>query len=318
MKPVNSKEHSGFSLHERLMKAMKAVNIMAGRSVNEADLKNHRKAVERAGRLAAPKDNVIVESFNVKNIPCEITRPELAFNPQYVILYAHGGGYISGGLNYARVLAAKMAISTGFATYTFAYGLAPEHPYPAALTDITAVWDHMTEIYEPDHIILAGDSAGGNLALCLIQQLTARNLPVPRILLLFSPWTDMTGTSGSYEENKELDPILTKEYVTDASRAYIADSGDPSDPRFSPLFGELAGFPPTYIMAGRNEILLDDSIRLKDGIIKAGGRAELDIEEAGWHVYQQMPIPIAKRAMKRLAAYVSTEIYGVFGVNNGK
>lgn len=311
IRPVENKGHTESSRHERLMKAMKAVNIIAGRSVDPADLKSHRKTVERAGRLAALKDNIRIEQFTVDEIPCEAVRPELAYNPQYAIIYAHGGGFISGGLYYARVLATKMAVSTGFATYTFAYRLAPEHPYPAALTDAMAVWDRICDSYRPDHIILAGDSAGGNLALCMVQTLLAKKRPIPGMLLLFSPWTDMTCNSESYIQNKELDPILTKEYVTDAARAYTAGAGEPSDARFSPLFGELAGFPPTYIMAGRNEILLDDSIRLRDGIVRAGGKAQLDIEKAGWHVYQQMPIPIAKRAMKRLAAYVSAEIYGV-------
>ncbi|MCR5686091.1 MAG: alpha/beta hydrolase [Lachnospiraceae bacterium] len=289
---------------------MKAVNSISGRSVNEADLKNHRKAVERAGSLTAPKANVKISSFNVGDIRCEAIRPVYAHNPRYAILYAHGGGYISGGLGYARVLAAKMAIATGFTTYSYEYRLAPEHPYPAALDDSMEFWTYLTrEMYQPDHILAAGDSAGGNLVLCLVQRLLESGFPIPKALLLFSPWTDMTGTADSYENNKELDPILTRQYVTDASKAYIAGAGDPGEARFSPLFGDLKCLPPSLIMAGRNEILLDDSIRLHEGIIDAGGRSILDIEENGWHVYQQMPVPIAKRAMIRLAEYVSGLVY---------
>ena len=179
--------------------------------------------------------------------------------------------------------------------------------------------------------MLAGDSAGGNLTLCLAQKILGEanptsnaatpeanaashaedaanaapaiqaSTPCPKGILLFSPWTDMTSTAESYDTYKDLDPILT--------RAYIAGKGVPWDPEFSPLFGNLEDLPPVYIMAGRNEILLDDSIRLKDKINIAGGRAVLDIEENGWHVYQQMPIPIARRAMKRLSEFVSELIY---------
>ena len=296
---------------KQLMKALKAVNFISGSSVTEADLKKHRAAMERAGRIAAPRGDVEITSFGVGNISCEAIRPEFAYNPKYAILYAHGGGYVCGGLIYSRILAAKLAIATGFTVYTFEYRLAPEHPYPAAIDDEMSVWDHLSDSrYPADHIILAGESAGGNLALCLTQKLIEAGQKLPAHLLLFSPWTDMTATSPTYETNLDTDPILTKEYVMNASKVYIGDAGKPDDPRFSPLFGCLSALPPVYIMAGRNEILLDDSIRLNDAVIQNGGNATLDIEENGWHVYQQMPVPIAHRAMKRLAAYMSSVIYG--------
>ena len=297
-------------MNNPLIKALKAVNFISGKNTTETELKKHRKLAEWAGRLAAPKGDVEIISFKVGKIRCEAIKPIFAHNPRYAILYAHGGGYVSGGLGYARILAAKMAMATGFTTYSFAYRLAPEHPYPAAWEDGKAVWDFLAENkYEADHILLAGDSAGGNLALCLVQSLIAEKRPVPRELLLFSPWTDMTGTASSYEMNKEIDPILTEEFVIGSSKAYIGD-GNPENPSFSPLFGDFSDFPPVYIMAGRNGILLDDSIRLKEKIDQAGGKAWLDIEEKGWHVYQQLPIAMARNAMIRLSEHVTAEIYG--------
>ena len=204
----------------------------------------------------------------------------------------------------------KLALATGFTVYSFAYRLAPEHPYPAASEDADSVWDYITsKEADADHVLLAGDSAGGNMALCLTQRLIAEGRPAPCELLLFSPWTDMTGTAESYETNQDIDPILTKEFVMNSVRAYIGEK-DPADPAFSPLFGSFEDFPPVYIMAGRNGILLDDSVKLKDRIDQAGGTAVLDIEEKGWHVYQQIPGPIARKAMKRLAEHVSRTIYG--------
>ncbi len=299
------------SKNDPLLMALKAVNFISGSSMNEADLKRHRIVMERAGRLAAPKGDITKTNFTVGKIRCEEIRPELAHNPEYAILYAHGGGFVTGRLNYARILASKLAMATGFTCYSFDYRLAPEHPYPAAVNDGMAVWKHLTDNgYSPDRIIVAGDSAGGNLALCLAQKLMAENKPGPRALLLFSPWTDMTGSGESYETYKDRDPVLTKEYVLNAAKAYIAEQGDPKDPVFSPLFGELKGLPPMLIMAGRNGILLDDSTRLYDAVTKAQGKAVLDIEEGGWHVYQQMPLPMAASAMKRLSAFVSREVYG--------
>ena len=291
------------------MKALKAVNFISDGSVSGQKLMRHRAAMERAGRIA-PKGDVEVSEFTVGTVRCEAIRPEYAHNPGYAVLFVHGGGYVCGGLSYAQILASKMAAALGFTTYTFDYRLAPEHPYPLALEDALAVWDHLTAgRYEPDHIIVAGESAGGNLALCLAQKLAADKRELPFRLVLFSPWTDMTGTSGSYETNKELDPILTKEYVLNAAKVYIGDAGSADDPRFSPLFGDLGSLPETYIMVGRNEILLDDSVALFDEMTKQGAAAHLDIEEGGWHVYQQMPVPIASRAMKRMSAYISSAIY---------
>lgn len=283
---------------------------MAGKASSPAEIKRHRKQSELAHRLATPKEGVERREFRVGRIRCEEVKPDNLCDPDHVILYCHGGGYISGGTGYAGNLAVKIAMATGITVYSFAYRLAPEHPYPAAAEDADAVWNYITgKVADAGHVLLAGDSAGGNMALCLTQRLISEGKPAPREVLLFSPWTDMTGTAGSYESNRDIDPILTKEFVMNSARAYIGDR-DPADAAFSPLFGSFENFPPVFIMAGRNGILIDDSIRLKDRIEQAGGRAELDIEEKGWHVYQHLPGSMSRKAMKRLAAHVSQEING--------
>ena len=297
-------------MNNPMVKALKAANFITGKASTEEEIKYRRKRADWAGRLATPKGDVERRKFRLGKIRCEEVKPLFAHNPDYVILHCHGGGYVSGGLDYAGNLAVKLAMATGFTVYSFAYRLAPEHPYPAATEDVNAVWEYITgNIAEADHVFLSGDSAGGNMALCLTQRLLAEGKSVPRELLLFSPWTDMTGTAESYETNKDIDPILTKEFVMYSAKAYMGDR-DPEDAVFSPLFGSFENFPPVYIMAGRNGILIDDSVKLKERIDQAGGTAELDIEEKGWHVYQQMPGSMAREAMKRLAAHVTHTIYG--------
>ena len=297
-------------MNSPLVKTLKTVNFMAGRATSVAEIKRHRKQSELAGRLATPIGDTERKRFRVGKIRCEEVKPDKKYKPEYVILYCHGGGYVSGGLDYSGNLAVKLALATGFTVYTFAYRLAPEHPYPAAAEDGMSMWEYITEnVADADHVILAGDSAGGNMALCLTQRLISEGKPAPRELLLLSPWTDMTASSESYETNRDIDPILTKEFVLNSAKAYIGDN-DPTDAAFSPLFGSFENFPPVFIMAGRNGILLDDSIRLKEKIEQAGGSAELDIEEKGWHVYQNMPGPMTRKAMKRLGTHVSHEIYG--------
>ena len=298
------------NLSDPLMKALKAVNSIAGKSLTEDDLRKQRSAMELAGRLAAPTGGVSLETFQVGEINCEWVTPDLAHNPQYVILYAHGGGYTCGGLAYARILAAKLAVSTGFTVLSFEYRLAPEHKFPAALEDGNAVWDYLVEKgYSHDKIILAGDSAGGNLMVCLTQRILEYGKEPPRMLILFSPWTDMTATSKSYQQYDGKDPILTRQYVESVREAVIGTDADPSDPIYSPLYGDFKRFPATLVQVGKTEILYEDSASLVKKINKAGGKAKLDVEKDGWHVYQQMPLPVANRAMKRVADYVSNEIY---------
>lgn len=314
------------NLNDPLMKAIKAVNSIGGKSLTEEDLRRQRSAMELAGRLATPSEDVAVSSFSIgegrEKIPCEWVSPEFAHNPNYVILYAHGGGYTCGGLDYARILAAKLAVATGFSVISFEYHLAPEHIYPTQLKDCERVWKYLLEKgYKANRILLAGDSAGGNLALCFTQKLLSKKRKPPRMLLLFSPWTDMTATSKSYATYEGKDPVLTKEYILGVRDAFAAgtrtgdgadgagESIDFSDSKYSPLYGEFEGFPMTYIQVGKNEVLHDDSTSLYKKIKKAGAEAELDVEKDGWHVYQQMPLPVANRAMKRLAKFVSDQIY---------
>ena len=297
------------NLNDPLMKAIKAINSITGKSLTEEDLKKQRAAMEKAGSLAAPTGGVTVQAFSEGGISCEWIKPDLAHNPNYVILYAHGGGYTCGGLGYARILAAKLAVSTGFSVVSFEYRLAPENKYPAQLEDGLTILNYLIkEGYEPEQIIFAGDSAGGNLVLAMTQKLIAEQDISPKCLLLFSPWADMTATSKSYQTYKDKDPILTKDYVESVREAVIGD-GDPADPKYSPLLGSFEGFPPTLIQVGKTEILHEDSVKLAKKINEAGGEATLDIEKDGWHVYQQMPLPMAGRAMKRLSDYVTKVVY---------
>ena len=298
------------NLSDPLMRAIKAVNSITGKSLTEEDLKKQRSSMELAGKLAAPTGGVTLDPFKVGQVPCEWVRPDLAHNPQYVIFYAHGGGYTCGGLAYARILAAKLATATGFSVVSFEYRLAPEHKYPAALEDGRQVYDFLIKKgYDAKHIIFAGDSAGGNLVVCLAQQLLLEGRDAARMLLLFSPWTDMTAKSKSYQQYDGKDPILSRNYVESVRDAVIGEEAEAADPIYSPLFGDFERFPVTLVQVGKTEILYEDSASLVKKINKAGGKAKLDVEKDGWHVYQQMPLPVANRAMKRLADFVSHEIY---------
>ena len=222
-----------------------------------------------------------------------------------VILYLHGGGYTCGQLGYARILASKLALATGFDVLSFEYRLAPEHPFPAAIEDAVAMWNYLMYMgYGARDVIVAGDSAGGNLALELALKLKEQGRAQPRGLVLFSPWTDMTASGKSYRTCKTLDPMLTMEYIAAVREAYTGPDADWSRPCYSPLFADLRGLPPTLVQVGTNEILKSDSERLVENLQKAGVYAQLEVYPECWHVFQQMPIRRAAVAMESAGRFV--------------
>lgn len=300
------------NLSDPFMKALKAVNSTPnnGTVLTEEELKKQRTTMERASALATQLTGAISEEVQIEGIACEWVKPTFPHNTNTVILYAHGGGYTVGGLAYARILASKMAQQAGLEVLTFEYRLAPEHKYPAALEDGMTMYNYLLNLgYGAKNVILAGDSAGGNMVLCMTQRIIAEGRIAPKALILFSPWTDMTATSDSYEQQKDADPILTYDYIISVRNAYIGEDADPALPIYSPLFGEFKDFPPTLIQVGKNEVLQDDSNKLAKKINKAGGKATLCLYKDGWHVFQQMPTPGAGRAMSDVGEYISALLY---------
>lgn len=271
------------------------------------DLNKQRAAQERLALLATPGIGVAYEQNKVDEIPIEWARPEFAHVKKPMILYCHGGGYTCGGLGYAGILSGKMAMHTGYEVLTFQYRLSPENPYPAAIEDAIRIWDYLMYLgYGADDVILAGDSAGGNLALELVLELKKNKRMLPKGMILMSPWTDMTITSSAYEKYKDVDPMLTKEYVLTVRGAYAGKDADFAAPELSPLFADLSDFPTTYIQVGSNEILRGDSEKLYKKLKQADVKTKLTIYKGGWHVFQQLPIHRATVALEDIATFVQS------------
>lgn len=244
------------------------------------------------------------EPFSLGDMPMAWVRPERGHDRSKVILYCHGGGYTSGNLGYARVLAAKMANATGCEVLAFQYRLAPEFPYPAALEDALEAWEYlMHQGWGAKNVILAGDSAGGNLALELTLALKEAGRFLPGRLVLFSPWTDMTASGASYTQREALDPMLTEQYIRSVRSAY-APGADYSQPQFSPLFADLSGMPPTLIQVGEREILASDSEQLQKALIAVGVPCVLQSWPDMWHVFQMFPLKSAGDAMTAIADFL--------------
>ena len=293
--------------NEAILAALRKVhNIASPASTAPEDLKRQRLGQEALGRLLTPPIGFSWEPFDIDGIPAAWVRPEGGHDRSKMILYCHGGGYTSGTLGYARLMAAKMALATGYEVLAFQYRLAPEHPYPEALEDARLVWEYLMFLGRgAREIILAGDSAGGNLALELALSLRDAGRMVPGRLVLFSPWTDMTATAESYEECRDRDPLLTREYVEAVRDAYAPD-GAWDQPAYFPLFADLRGLPPTLIQVGGREILRDDSTRLFQRLQQAGIPAVLQTWPEMWHVFQMFPLKTAGEAMDKVAHFLET------------
>lgn len=287
------------------MRALKAIHSAATPEVmNVEDLARQRKSQELLGRLVAPMGGMSWEPFSLGEMNCAWIRPHRSYDRRKAILYCHGGGYTSGTLGYSRILGSKLSLVTGLQVMSFEYRLAPEHPYPAAVEDALQAWDHLMYLgYGARDIIVAGDSAGGNLALVLTHKLKEAGRLLPRALLLFSPWTDMTASGKSYQEHRDDDPMLTMDYIR-AVRGVYAPGQDLSAPLLSPLFGDLRRLPPVLIQAGTNEILLSDSVRLRDRLVQAGTPCRLEVWPDMWHVFQMFPMKKAAQAMNHIGQFL--------------
>lgn len=306
---VGLRRHRGGDEHAKLgpfMKALKAVYSAANPGSLEAeDLERQRRGQELFGRLITPAIGMNREELTIDGMNAAWVRPEFGHDRRHAILYCHGGGYTSGNLGYARVLSSKLAHVTGYEVLSFDYRLAPEHPYPASIEDAVRAWDHLMHLgYGARDVIVAGDSAGGNLALCLTLTLRSQRRMLPRALILMSPWTDMTSSGKSYRENVDIDPIITMDYIRAVRAAYAGDGADYADPMFSPLFADLKGFPPVFIQVGSHEILLSDSVRLRDRLVMAGIPCRLEVWNQMWHVFQMFPIKKAGEAMESIGRFL--------------
>lgn len=285
--------------------------------VENTDIEKHRQSQDHFGALLGSNKDVIIEDVQIQAltrsdasagreeyIHGEWTSVNRAHMKKYVILYCHGGGYSTGSSLYARTLTGKLAMSTSMDVLSFDYRLAPEHPYPAATEDAMRVWDYLMLLgYGARDIILAGDSAGGNLALSLTLKLKEEGRLLPRGLVLMSPWTDLTASGKSHMSKAEIDPVLNAAYLEEMIHNY-AEGQELTNPMISPLYGNYEGFPPTYIQVGNNEILLDDSEMLYKKLLKANVSVRLDIFKGMWHVFQMSPFKTAYEAMDKNAEFI--------------
>lgn len=279
---------------------------------NDLQIGKKIKSGELRKRLKEPPW-IVPDCFNMTHIELKnfsMKLLSLKENPSqdHVILQLHGGGYMGAVRNAYYVFAGLYnEVSHGCNVLTPDYRVAPEYPYPAALEDAVASYQWLLDKgYYGEQIIVAGDSAGGGLAMALCMYLKDHHMPMPGGVVAMSPWTDLTASGESYETNYERDPLFgnTKDsliYVND----YAGDH-DKMDCYISPLFGDFRGFPPILIQVGSLEMLLSDSVSVAAKAREQGIRVRLSIYEGMFHVFQMayLNIPESKKAWAEVGKFI--------------
>ncbi len=229
--------------------------------------------------------------------------------PDRAMLYLHGGAYTLGSRRSHRSIVANLAQASGMRALLPEYRLAPEHPYPAAVEDATAVYRWMlAQGLPPSGIVVAGDSAGGGLTLALLLTLRDAGYPMPAAAVLLSPWTDLAGTGKSVVDRADLDPWLSGAGLAAAGQVY-AGSHDVREPHISPVYADLHGLPPLLIHVGSDEVLYDDAARVAEKVRATGGAVDFVEWDGMWHVFQSLGdfLPEAREAIAQIGIFARVQ-----------
>lgn len=258
----------------------------------------------------SPPKNVRVEQIRENGVNGEWQVPNDT-PPETCIYYLHGGGYTIGSPVAHRPMTIAIAKAANTRVFSLDYRLAPEHPYPAALDDALQGYRWLLDQgFKPHQLVLAGDSAGGGLALALSLKLKSLSEALPTAMILISPWTDLTLSSDSIEENDKKCALLNTFILKDCTRAYT-NNEDPKDPFISPLYGDLSGLPPLLMYVSSTEAIRDDSLRLTEKAKKSGVDVTLHLwprQPHAWPIFYRF-MPESKQCVKEMALFVKNHIY---------
>ncbi len=272
-------------------------------------IEDFREMCEKgATKYAKIPPEIKIKPDSIDGIKSEWLIPPDA-NPEKLILYVHGGGYVSGSCNDHRGFVAKFAKSTGIICLTYEYRLAPEFPFPAAVDDSLRVYKNILEKdFKPENIIIAGESAGGGLTLAILLALKENKLPIPKAAVAISPWTDLTCSGESYKTKNRVSAAPVNSWVV-FSKYYIGDN-IAANPLISPLYGDLKGLPPLFINSGESDELFDDGKSFFLKAKEAGVDVTFRAGEKMLHCYPLLApfFPEATKALDEIIRFINLHL----------
>jgi len=293
------------SWQARVLEGFLRVNNMFSGNRQKLDVARERAEVEAMTAMFKPVAETRHEPVSVGGLPAEWVIPGQAA-PGRAILFLHGGSFNSGSIKSHRTLAGNVAIACKARALLLDYRLAPEHPFPAGVEDAAAAFAWLTaQGFAPRQIVVAGDSAGGTLALNLLLRLRDEGQAMPAGGVCLSPAPDLTFSGESWKFNARKDVMLVEEKERAAMGIYLKDV-DARSPLASPLFADLRGLPPLLLQVGSYELLLSDVERFAEKAKAAGVDATLDVWQGMQHEWQFAAkyLPEGRRALARIGEFV--------------
>ena len=288
---------------ETVIEQLKLLNA----SITEYTVEGVRAGLDQLASMTTLPEDVNREPLKAGGVPAEwVTISEYPISNN-VILYLHGGGYVSGSIETHVGLVSEIARGSKTRALVIEYRRAPENPFPAALEDATVAYHWLVDDQgiNPANIIIAGDSAGGGLTLACLVKLRDIGAPLPVAAVCLSPWTDLALTGKSIQTKAEKDPFITLEELEFMTEQYLGET-DSKNPLVSPLYAELQGLPPLLIQVGTSEILLDDSIRFSNRAKAAGVEVQLAIWDDMIHVFAAFAewAPEGRQAIDQICEFI--------------
>lgn len=298
--------------------------------IDKCSIATVRRTQDNLGKLMSNsyKDQVSIEKIKVGELNCAMITPKDELSGG-IILYVHGGGFVSGNLDGACGFGSALALKCGIRVLVPEYRLAPEHPFPAAIDDVMDAYGYLLSGgYDPTRIVLCGDSAGGGLCYSLCQKLRDKGRTLPAGIIAISPWLDLTMSSDSYRINKNSDPATSVNRIKFNADCYVygaavdkkgrihpnpapdaeEDRRIKSNPKLSPIFDTQEKMPESLIFVGGDEIMYDDAINMHEALLRAGSKSEIIVAPGYWHDYILYDLPERAGDFDKIIKFIKRRI----------
>jgi epsilon-lactone hydrolase len=289
---------------------IEAIRALLSSKPRPAGWAERRQRLDEVGSVWPVADDIKLSAIDLDGIPGEWSIAP-GSDANRVLMFFHGGGYCSGSIASHRRMVTEAGRYAGARTLAVGYRLAPEHPFPAAFDDALVAWRFLRrQGIAAARIAVGGDSAGGGLTAALINRLRASGDEKPACAWLVSPWIDLTMSGSTLASKDAADPLIHKPYLEELATAYLPATLDRKDPRVSPLFADLRGFPPVLVQVGSDETLLDDAVRFAATAGAADVAVTLEIWPRMIHAWPlwNARLEAGRRALASAGAFISAAL----------